>query len=139
MIFPSGHLSGDYIFYKLGPYCQQLPVLEYTYFSLVLEKYSCPFTGSKACPPPVKRDKGFLRLNILYQIMDANFIENQNKKMKLIDDGFTFNKNRQRNDSVYWRCNMHHKTKCTSNVTINDCVTEHNHVLDAAQVEASIR
>lgn len=73
--------------------------------------------------------------------MPVEFVMSEKGKRKLLLDGHFFFKEKESVDQILWKCENYQKTKCKVRVkTVNDVVTvrgEHNHVGDAAGVEAA--
>ncbi|XP_068224462.1 uncharacterized protein [Palaemon carinicauda] len=73
--------------------------------------------------------------------MPLEFIESENGRKKLVENVFTFYKNGENDERVYWKCGKYPITKCRARIiTANDHIvksfTNHNHVLDVAESAA---
>lgn len=74
--------------------------------------------------------------------MPLQFVMSGKGKRKLLSSGHLFHKERQTDEKISWRCEQFQKLKCPARVTtVGDEIVkvgkDHNHVGDAAQVEAA--
>ena len=74
--------------------------------------------------------------------MAHRFIQSEKGKKKLCINNYMYFKERQIEDKIHWKCEQYQKTKCRARVTtvgdkIFKTLNEHNHLADAANVEAA--
>lgn len=72
--------------------------------------------------------------------MSFQFVKSLKGRDQLVKDGFSFHRNRQKGEKIFWRCNEYSSLRCTSRCSTHKDVmvkgpTPHNHIPDPIKIQ----